>query len=89
MARMTPAQIDAADAYTNAQMLKLVRHAIATLTSEPDSSVTVAGRSYILQDLDKLGRMEDRYAAKAAEDADADAVESIGCPVVRYQGEQT
>jgi len=89
MARMTPTQIDAADNYTNAQLLKLVRYAIAELLSDPDATVTFGTRSYTRQNLEALRRQEEFYAARAADDADASAVETIGCPVVRNQEEQT
>jgi len=90
MAAKTPTEILALDDYTNAQMLKLVRWNIATLVSSPDATVTLpGGRSYTVHQLDALQRLEKFYAEKAGDDADATAVETVGCPVVRYQEEQT
>ena len=60
----TPDEIDALDTYTDAQMLKLVRWAIATVLSNPETSVSVAGRSYTLADLNTLREMESHYAGK-------------------------
>ena len=84
MARLTPAQVDAADTYTNAQMLKLARLAIAELTSDNQAAVTVGGRSYTFHDLDKLRALEAHYRKLAAEDAAATEADTWGCPVVSY-----
>ena len=86
---LSPSQIDALDSYTNAQMLKLVRYAIAQLLSGgPEATVTVLNHSYTMQDLDKLRQMEKHYAETAAHDADSTAVDTAGAPVVRYQEPQ-
>ena len=88
MARLTPAQIDAADTYSNAQMLKLARLAIAELVSDNQAAVTVGGRSYTFQDLGTLREIEAHYRRLAAEDAAATDLDSTGCPVVTYQEPQ-
>ena len=90
MAAKTPTEIAALDDYTNAQFLKLVRWCIATLISSPDATVSLpGGRSYTVHQLDALRKLEEFYGPRAAEEADATALETVGCPVVRYQEEQT
>lgn len=65
MAAKTPDEIDALDTYTDAQMLALVRWAVATVLSSPaGASVSVAGRSYTMADLAQLREMETHYAGK-------------------------
>ena len=89
MAAKTPAEIDALATYTSAQLLKLTRHAVATLLSDPSASVTVGGRTYTYQNLDTLQRMERHYkdlAAQEAEGAQAAALdEELAAPVVHFQ----
>lgn len=85
----TPAQIEALDSYTNAQIVKLLRYCIAELASNPESQVVgPANRSYTFRDMDQLQRMLTRFEQLAAADADATAVETTGCPVVTYQEPQ-
>ena len=86
---LTPTQIDALDNYTNAQMVKLLRYAIAELGSAgPEASVSVAGRSWTMADLEKLKSMLAHFSDLAANDADAAAISTLGCPVVSYQEPQ-
>jgi len=88
MAVKTPTQVDALDDYTNAQLLKLTRYAIARLVSDPDAAVTIGGRSYTVHSIDTLRRLEEHYAARAAEDSDGSAIDTAGCPVVTNQEAQ-
>ncbi len=86
---LTPTQIDALDDYTNAQMVKLLRYAIAELSSAgPEASVSVAGRSWSMGDLDKLKSALTHFTELAAADAEAAAISTLGCPVVSYQEPQ-
>ena len=87
MTAKTPTEIAALDSYTHAEMLKLVRWAIATLVSGPqDASATINGETYTIQDIEKLNRLERHYAARAAEDAADAELDDAGSPVVEYQG---
>lgn len=75
----TPAQIAALDTYTDAEMLKLVRWAIAELVSNPDqATVSVAGRQYGQQDLAKLQELERYYASNAARSAGTNQTIRLG-----------
>jgi hypothetical protein len=65
----TPAEIDALPNYTNAQMVKLVRAAIAELVSDPDASVDLVNQSWTVHDLDKLRLMLRDFERAAAADA--------------------
>lgn len=85
MTPYTPAEIDALDAYTNAQMLKLTRHAIATLMSDPDAKVKIAGREWEVHNLEQLREQEKYYQARVAEEESVtDTTSAGGCPVVRF-----
>ena len=67
MAAKTPAEIAALDAYTDAEMLKLVRWAITELVSAPSgATVSVAGRSYTTQNLAQLRELEQVYTARVS-----------------------
>jgi hypothetical protein len=82
---LTPAQIDALPDYTNTQMVKLLRAAIAELGSNPEAIVQVGGHSHTLQDLDKLRMALRQFEQAAAEDAEVARVAAGGgAPVVRF-----
>jgi hypothetical protein len=86
---LTPAQIDALDTYTNAQMVKMLRYAQVQLVSAgPEGSVAVAGRTWTMKDMRELESVLASYEKRAADDADASALETTGCPVVTYQEPQ-
>ncbi|HUT60759.1 MAG TPA: hypothetical protein VNA25_23180 [Phycisphaerae bacterium] len=85
MAR-TPAEIDALADYTNAQMVRLIRWAIAELISDPEMTVTVAANTYTHQDLDKLQRMLAHFERAVIDEQDQAAADAGGaCATVRYQ----
>lgn len=82
---LTPQQIDELPDYTNAQMVKLLRAAIAELASNPEATVTVAGHAHTLQDLDKLRMALKDFERAAAEDQEAARTAAGGgAPVVRF-----
>ena len=86
---LTPTEIDALPNYSNAQMAKLLRVAIAELGSNPEATVTVGGRTCSLQDLDKLRLSLGHFEQAAREDEQAAALNAGGgCPVVRFQEPQ-
>jgi len=89
---LTPAQIDALPDYTAAQMVKLWRNVIATLGSNPSSSVQGPnGRGYTLRQLDEAQRMLaywNRLALEESEAAAALAGTSGYAPTVSYQEPQ-
>jgi hypothetical protein len=63
----TVAEIAALESYSDADMLKLVRWAIAEIMSNPDgASVSVAGRSFSQINLAELRGMEQFYSNRVA-----------------------
>ncbi len=85
---LTPAQIDALPDYSNAQMVKLLRHALATLASAPEGAVVmVNGRQYTTHNLAVLRNVLQEFEAMAIRDADAAGADD-GAPLVSYQEPQ-
>ncbi len=84
MTTPTPTEVDALDDYSYAQMAKLCRRAIVTLTASPDQTVKLPdGREFTVQDLDRLRRAEQTYrrlAAEAAETTRRAGVAEFGAP---------
>ena len=85
---ITPTQIDALPDYSNAQMVRLCRWAIAQLTAQPEADVTFpGGRRFTYRDLDQLTRQLAHFELLAANDAqaaDAAAGGGQGSLVVQY-----
>jgi hypothetical protein len=87
---LTPTEIDALPDYTNAQMVKLLRAALAELATNPDqATVEVAGRTWSQQNLTALRSTLAYFVDLAAQDADAAAATADfnggAAPVVRFQ----
>jgi len=88
MTPLTPDEIDALPDYTNAQMVKLIRSAIAELASSPEATVTVAGRSYTMADMGQLRAALRTFMDLAAEDTAAATDAGSYAPVVQFQEPQ-
>ena len=87
---LTPEQIDALDDYSATQMVKLWRHVIAELGSNPEASVNGPnGRAYTLRSLDEAQRMLAYWIAQAAAEAETAAIAAgdysgLASPTVRF-----
>jgi hypothetical protein len=69
---LTPAEIDALPDYTASQMVKLWRHVIAELGSNPESTVSGPnGRAYTMRQLDEAQRMLTFWLGRQAAEDDA------------------
>jgi hypothetical protein len=71
---LTPAQIDAFDSYSNAQIVKLLRRAMVQIAADPEASVEVMGRTWTVHNLSTLTTTIQEFQKLA--DADARAAES-------------
>jgi hypothetical protein len=87
---LTPEQIDALPEYTNAQMVKLLRHALIELASSPeDAQVMVAGRQWTTHNIAQLKSTLEYFEQRAAQDVLAAAAtagdEAAYAPTVKFQ----
>jgi hypothetical protein len=78
---LTPAEIDALDDYPASQMVKLWRHLIAELGSNPEATQQGPnGRGYTLRQLDEATRALQFWLAREA----AEAAATSGAGVFEY-----
>ena len=86
---ITPADLDALPEFTDAQLLKQVRHTIALLDSTPDATVTFPnGRTWEHKDLAKLQSWEARLTRRVADAAIDDEADAAGGGAIAVQFEE-